>query len=647
MNLFLLQAPNSVLGTKIVLNKQSDLILHGAEIVAPTGIVEADIDGLVSHFTQIEQTISDSGSQLNSGIDNEASIRLEADQSLAADLAAEKGRIDVILDGSTVDLDQFKEVVDFVQSIDLENDESLLNAIVNINQNIDNVIGDFESADSDILDQLSTLTIYTEDQVNIISSGLEQEIIDRADAVQGVQNDLNNYKDYTDTTIINLQNNISMGDESLATSLSSEVSSRISGDESLATLLTNSLDQNYSQLSSDIAAEVSRATTAEESLANTISSDISTEFLRATTAEESLANTIANVISNVDPAALDSLSEIVGAFESADSDLNGAIQALAKDLAEQLKTEAADRVTGDASLESALSTEISDRGVAIDNEASIRLSSDESLASALESALSTEISDRGVAIDNEASIRLSSDESLASALVDEQMSREKGEKDLNVRLESEIKRAEEAEASLEVALSTEVSYLVSNTDLSSIDSFAEVSDSVSVEITRATEVEASITTRVESEYFKKVSINETPNGTVTRFTFTTWSKFDSESIFLNGLLLTAGDDYNLITFDNKVFGITFIDAPFAGDKLKAYGVYASDAKTVADFNADIEYLQMKKADLQMKKAQAQSEGNTSLVMKIDEQLQVIIEKLSDLQSKSQQLSQLLPSKGKK
>ena len=47
----------------------------------------------------------------------------------------------------------------------------------------------------------------------------------------------------------------------------------------------------------------------------------------------------------------------------------------------------------------------------------------------------------------------------------------------------------------------------------------------------------------------------------------------------------------------------------------------------------------------MKKAQAQSEGNTSLVMKIDEQLQVIIEKLSDLQSKSQQLSQLLPSKG--
>ena len=171
MNLFLLQVPgNSVLGTKIVLNKQSDLILHGAEIVAPTGIVEADIDGLVSHFTQIEQTISDSGSQLNSGIDNEASIRLEADQSLAADLATEKGRIDVILDGSTVDLDQFKEVVDFVQSIDLENDESLLTAIVNVNQSIDNVIGDYQSADNDILNQLSSLTIYTEDQVNIISS---------------------------------------------------------------------------------------------------------------------------------------------------------------------------------------------------------------------------------------------------------------------------------------------------------------------------------------------------------------------------------------------------------------------------------------------------------------------------------------------
>jgi len=624
MNLFLLQVPgNSVLGTKIVLNKQSDLILHGAEIVAPTGIVEADIDGLVSHFTQIEQTISDSGSQLNSGIDNEASIRLEADQSLAADLATEKGRIDVILDGSTVDLDQFKEVVDFVQSIDLENDESLLNAIVNINQNIDNVIGDFQSADNDILDQLSTLTIYTEDQVNIISSGLEQEISDRIDAVQMVQDDLNNYKDYTDTTIINLQNNISMGDESLSTSISLEVSSRISGDESLYDLLSTTLDNNYSSLSTDISVEIESRISGDVSLTDALAAEIT----RAEKAEAELNDRVDFVISNTDPAALDSLSEIVSAFQAADGDINNAITNLANAATTDLSAEVSRATSTEASLASDLVSE---------------MESGRELTHKLASEIET---------------RVSADLSLADALA------------------AEIARAESAEASLDEALSTEVSYLLSNTDLSSIDSFAEVSDALAseivsretadkaekdaretadlsladglaTEITRATEVEASITTRVESEYFKKVSINETPDGTSTRFTFTTWSKFDSESIFLNGLLLTVGDDYNLITFDNKVFGITFIDAPFVGDKLKAYGVYASDAKTVADFNAEINYLQMRISNLQDEKAQAQSEGNTSLVMKIDGQLQVIIEKLSDLQAKSQQLSQLLPkSKG--
>jgi hypothetical protein len=494
MNLFLLQAPNSVLGTKIVLNKQSDLILHGAEIVAPTGIVEADIDGLVSHFTQIEQTISDSGSQLNSGIDNEASIRLAADQSLAADLAAEKGRIDVILDGSTVDLDQFREVVDFVQSIDLENDESLLNAVVNINQNIDNVIGDFESADSDILDQLSTLTIYTENQVDILTSGLEQEIQDRTQAVQGVQDDLNNYKDYTDTTIINLQNNISMGDESLATSLSSEESSRISGDESLATLLTNSLDQNYSQLSSDISAEVSRATSAEESLNTKV------DF----------------VISNTDPAALDSLSEIVAAFTAADGDINNAITNLANAATTDLSTEVSRATSAEASLasdlSSAVSTEESARLAAVSTEESARLAADASLAADL----SSEVSTANYRITYEANKANDGLNALAVAMLS-------------------------ADASLEVALSTEVSYLLANTDLGSIDSFAEVSDTLAAEISRSESVEDTKLDLAGGTMTGSINMDgNTINNAGAVYTNNLLSSLNTEIIVLNDLALGAG-----------------------------------------------------------------------------------------------------------
>ena len=61
-----------------------------------------------------------------------------ADDVLQSNIDVEKGRIDAILDGSTVDLDQFAEVVAFVQGIDLENDNALLSAITDINTAISN-----------------------------------------------------------------------------------------------------------------------------------------------------------------------------------------------------------------------------------------------------------------------------------------------------------------------------------------------------------------------------------------------------------------------------------------------------------------------------------------------------------------------------
>ena len=58
LHLLLLEAPQSN-GTKIVLNKQSDLILDEAEIVKPKGIEEADIDGLVDHCDVVEKAAAD------------------------------------------------------------------------------------------------------------------------------------------------------------------------------------------------------------------------------------------------------------------------------------------------------------------------------------------------------------------------------------------------------------------------------------------------------------------------------------------------------------------------------------------------------------------------------------------------------------
>ena len=68
--------------TKIVLNRQSDLILDNAQITAPVGIVMADIDGLVSSVNSIDTHIS-------TDISSEASARVSGDASLAAGLSTE------------------------------------------------------------------------------------------------------------------------------------------------------------------------------------------------------------------------------------------------------------------------------------------------------------------------------------------------------------------------------------------------------------------------------------------------------------------------------------------------------------------------------------------------------------------------------
>jgi hypothetical protein len=68
-----------------------------------------------------------------------------AEAGLQSAINTEKGRIDAILSGSSVDLDTFKEVVDFVNSIDLTNDNALLAAVTNIGADISTLSGNLVS----------------------------------------------------------------------------------------------------------------------------------------------------------------------------------------------------------------------------------------------------------------------------------------------------------------------------------------------------------------------------------------------------------------------------------------------------------------------------------------------------------------------
>lgn len=68
------------------------------------------------------------------------------------------------------------------------------------------------------------------------------------------------------------------------------------------------------------------------------------EKTRAMQAESDLGVRIDNVLDNTDPAAIDSLREIVTAYTAADSTLNGAITTLAQSAGTGLATEIANRI---------------------------------------------------------------------------------------------------------------------------------------------------------------------------------------------------------------------------------------------------------------------------------------------------------------
>ena len=108
-----------------------------------------------------------------------------------------------------------------------------------------------------------------------------------------------------------------------------------------------------------IVTENGRATGVENTLSGLITTNataIATESTRAQAAEGVNATAIANIISNTDAAALDSLTEIVTAFQSADSTLTGLVSANTtahQTNATGLAAEIVDRAAADTALDTA------------------------------------------------------------------------------------------------------------------------------------------------------------------------------------------------------------------------------------------------------------------------------------------------------
>jgi hypothetical protein len=223
-------------------------------------------------------------------------------------------------------------------------------------------------------------------------------------------------------------------------------------------------------------------------------------------AEASLNTKVEFIMSNVDGAAIDSLTEIITAFQNADGDINGAITALSGSASAAIAAEEAARiadvdaeearaVSAEYSLTANLSNEVSAREAAMSTEESMRVEADASIAANLASDIEALADVDGTTIVlNGDTNQIELAESIAAPAsgirtlmgeVDIETVLKVAGVDVMSEISSEISNRIAGDASLAVELSAQVSYLLGNTDLSALDSFAEVSTELLSEVADA------------------------------------------------------------------------------------------------------------------------------------------------------------------
>ena len=217
------------------------------------------IAGDASLEAKLDSDISTEKSSREAADDVEASLRAAADVILQSNINVEKGRIDAILSGASIDLDQFKEIVSFVEDIDLENDNALLAAVNSINTAIADEVNARTAAD------LAVRTDMT-DAILSAKTDVELQISDEITARQSAVTSLETRHDSEMTAV--------------EADLVAETSSRIAGDATL-------------QASID-----------------TLTSDLADEVTAREEGDSSIEDKITDIISNTDFTAMDSFSEV-------------------------------------------------------------------------------------------------------------------------------------------------------------------------------------------------------------------------------------------------------------------------------------------------------------------------------------------------
>ena len=261
------------------------------------------IAGDASLEAKLDSDISTEKSSREAADDVEASLRAAADVILQSNINVEKGRIDAILSGASIDLDQFKEIVSFVEDIDLENDNALLAAVNSINTAIADEVNARTAADLAVRTDMTDAILSAKTDVEL---QISDEVTARQSAVTSLETRHDSEMTAVEADLVAETSSRIAGDATLQASintltsdLADEVTDRTEADSSLET-----------KLNADVSTEKAAREAADTSLETKIDSEISTEKLARETADSSIEDKITDIISNTDFTAMDSFSEV-------------------------------------------------------------------------------------------------------------------------------------------------------------------------------------------------------------------------------------------------------------------------------------------------------------------------------------------------
>ena len=331
--------------------------------------------------------LNDSLTLLQTNINNEAALRAQHDGDLSALTTTVK-----------TDLVSAINELDFDLGVEVADRQSAITTEAGLRSAADTVLT------NDLADEVARATAAE----GVLTSDLADEVA-RATAAEGV----------------------------LTADLATEEAARIAGDNQLSadlgtlqTYVDTTVNSAITTLTSDLSDETAARMAADAQEVLDRDAAILVETNARIAAVNDLTDMIDFVKENVDPAAIDSLTEIIDAFQTADSDLNGAITALA------------------ASASSALTAEVT-RATAAETALAADLAAEATLARANESTLTT-------AIAAEATRATAAEATLTTDLASEVTRATAAEGVLTADLATEVARATAAEGVLTADLATEV-----------------------------------------------------------------------------------------------------------------------------------------------------------------------------------------------